>query len=130
MRLIRFALLFVALLGVSRISAQSPKGADIEFQTNIVDLGELSHEDDKQVVRLAYTNTGDLPLVVTEVRTSCTCITVQYDRKKVMPGERGSIVITMDPAKAPEGNFYRVLQVYSSARGGVKHITLKAVISN
>jgi hypothetical protein len=55
---------------------------------------------------------------------------VQYDRKKVMPGERGSIVITMDPAKAPEGNFYRVLQVYSSARGGVKHITLKAVISN
>lgn len=130
MRLIRFALLVVALLGVSRISAQSPKGADIEFQTNIVDLGELSHEDDKQVVRLAYTNTGDLPLVVTEVRTSCTCTTVQYDRKKVMPGERGSIVITMDPAKAPEGNFYRVLQVYSSARGGVKHITLKAVISN
>jgi hypothetical protein len=130
MRLIRFALLVVALLGVSKISAQSPKGADIEFQTNIVDLGELSHEDDKQVVRLAYTNTGDLPLVVTEVRTSCTCTTVQYDRKKVMPGQRGSIVITMDPAKAPEGNFYRVLQVYSSARGGVKHITLKAVISN
>jgi hypothetical protein len=130
MRLIRFALLVVALLGVSRISAQSPKGADIEFQANIVDLGELSHEDDKQVVRLAYTNTGDLPLVVTEVRTSCTCTTVQYDRKKVMPGQRGSIVITMDPAKAPEGNFYRVLQVYSSARGGVKHITLKAVISN
>ena len=130
MRLMRLALLVVALLGVSRISAQSPKGADIEFQTNIVDLGELSHEDDKQVVRLAYTNTGDLPLVVTEVRTSCTCTTVQYDRKKVMPGERGSIVITMDPAKAPEGNFYRVLQVYSSARGGVKHITLKAVISN
>jgi hypothetical protein len=126
----RLALLVVALLGVSRISAQSPKGADIEFQTNIVDLGELSHEDDKQVVRLAYTNTGDLPLVVTEVRTSCTCTTVQYDRKKVMPGQRGSIVITMDPAKAPEGNFYRVLQVYSSARGGVKHITLKAVISN
>lgn len=126
----RFALLVVALLGVSRISAQNPTGADIEFQTNIVDLGELSHEDDKQVVRLAYTNTGDLPLVVTEVRTSCTCTTVQYDRKKVMPGERGSIVITMDPAKAPEGNFYRVLQVYSSARGGVKHITLKAVISN
>lgn len=130
MRLMRLALLVVALLGVSRISAQSPKGADIEFQTNIVDLGELSHEDDKQVVRLAYTNTGDLPLVVTEVRTSCTCTTVQCDRKKVMPGERGSIVITMDPAKAPEGSFYRVLQVYSSARSGVKHITLKAVISN
>ena len=130
MRLMRFALLVVALLGVSRVSAQDPTGADIEFQTNIVDLGELSHDDDKQVVRLAYTNTGDQPLVVTEVRTSCTCTTVQYDRKRVMPGERGSIVITLDPAKAPEGNLYRVLQVYSSAHSGVKHITLKAVISN
>ena len=130
MRLMRLALLVVALLGVSRVSAQDPTGADIEFQTNIVDLGELSHDDDKQVVRLAYTNTGDQPLVVTEVRTSCTCTTVQYDRKRVMPGERGSIVITLDPAKAPEGNLYRVLQVYSSAHSGVKHITLKAVISN
>lgn len=131
MRLFRFAFVAaMALLSVSSLRAQSPKGADIEFQTNIVDLGELSHDDDKQVVRLAYTNTGDQPLVVTEVRTSCTCTTVQYDRKRVMPGERGSIVITLDPAKAPEGNLYRVLQVYSSAHSGVKHITLKAVISN
>ena len=131
MRLFRFAFVAaMALLSVSSLRAQSPKGADIEFQTNIVDLGELSHDDDKPVVRLAYTNTGDQPLVVTEVRTSCTCTTVQYDRKRVMPGERGSIVITLDPAKAPEGNLYRVLQVYSSAHSGVKHITLKAVISN
>lgn len=131
MRLFRFAFVAtMALLSVSSLRAQSPMGADIEFQTNIVDLGELSHDDDKQVVRLAYTNTGDQPLVVTEVRTSCTCTTVQYDRKRVMPGERGSIVITLDPAKAPEGNLYRVLQVYSSAHSGVKHITLKAVISN
>jgi TonB family protein len=33
MRLIRLALLVVALLGVSRVSAQNPTGADIEFQT-------------------------------------------------------------------------------------------------
>ena len=73
MKLFRFAFaVVVAMLSVCRLSADAPKGADIEFQTNVVDLGELSHDDDKQVVRLAYTNTGDLPLVVTEVRTSCT----------------------------------------------------------
>ena len=33
MRLIRFALLVVALLSLSRVSAQDPTGADIEFQT-------------------------------------------------------------------------------------------------
>lgn len=108
--------------------ADEPKGAAIEFQTKVVDLGVLSRDDDKQIVRLAFTNTGDVPLVVTEVRTSCSCTTVEHDRKKVLPSERGVITITMDPAKAPEGSFYRVLQVYSTATNGVQHITLKAEI--
>lgn len=117
----------VVMLG-GNLRAESPEGADIEFQTKVVDLGTLSQDDDKQLVRLTYTNTGDVPLVVTEVRTSCSCTTVRYDRGKVLPGERGVLNITMEPAKAPVGSFYRVLQVYSTAKSGVQHITLKAEI--
>ena len=129
MRWFQMLLLSILLLPIEA-DAQTPKGADIEFQTNVIDLGELSQEDDKQIVRLAYTNTGDVPLVVTEVRTSCSCTTVKHDRKKLLPGERAAITITMDPAKAPEGSFYRVLKVYSTASSGMKHITLKAEIKN
>ena len=110
------------------VQADEPKGAEIEFQTKIVDLGTLSRDDDKQIVRLSFKNTGDVPLVVTEVRTTCSCTTIQHDRKKVMPTERGVLTITMDPSKAPVGSFYRVLQVYSTATNGVQHITLKAEI--
>lgn len=117
----------VVMLG-GNLRAESPEGADIEFQTKVVDLGTLSQDDDKQLVRLTYTNTGDVPLVVTEVRTSCSCTTARYDRGKVLPGERGVLNITMEPAKAPVGSFYRVLQVYSTAKSGVQHITLKAEI--
>ena len=117
----------MALMLPMAVVAQSPKGADIEFSNNIVDLGVLSQDDDKQIVRLQYTNTGDVPLVVTEVRTSCTCTTVKHSRTKLLPGE---LTITMDPAKAPEGSFYRVLKVYSTATSGVKHITVKAEIKN
>jgi hypothetical protein len=129
MRWFQMLLLSILLLPIES-GAQTPKGADIEFQTNVIDLGELSQEDDKQIVRLVYTNTGDVPLVVTEVRTSCSCTTVKHDRGKLLPGERAAITITMDPAKAPEGSFYRVLKVYSTASSGVKHITLKAEIKN
>lgn len=110
------------------VCADSPKGAVIEFSTNVVDLGTLSRDDDKQIVRLSFTNTGDVPLVVTEVRTTCSCTTVQHDRRKVLPTERGVLNITMDPSKAPVGDFYRVLNVYSTATNGVQHITLKAEI--
>lgn len=123
-----FLLCIVSLVSSVVAWAEQPKGAEIEFSTKVVDLGVLSRDDDKQMVRLAFTNTGDIPLVVTEVRTSCTCTTVQHDRKKVSPTERGMLTITMDPSKAPEGSFYRVLQVHSTAINGVQHITLKAEI--
>ena len=124
-------LLLVALLALPlpKLHADEPRGADIEFATKIIDLGTLSTEDDVQVVRLAFTNTGDLPLVVTEVHTSCSCTTAEYDRRsRVMPGERGSITVRMDPRSAPTGSFYRVIAVYSTALSGTQHITLKAEI--
>lgn len=123
-----FLMCFMLLASTLTAWAQEPKGAEIEFSTKVVDLGTLSREDDKQIVRLSFTNVGDVPLVVTEVRTTCSCTTIQHDRKKVLPSERGVLTITMDPSKAPVGSFYRVLQVYSTATNGVQHITLKAEI--
>lgn len=120
----------ISLLTHGMASAQAPKGADIAFAENVVDLGTLSQEDDKQYIRLSFENCGDVPLVITEVRTSCSCTTIKYDRKPVPAGEQGTLNITVDPSKAPEGNFYRVLQVYSTAISGVKNITLKANIEN
>lgn len=121
--------LVAMLLGVG-LYAQEPRGADIEFTTNVVELGELSRSDDKSYVRLSFLNTGDVPLVVTEVRTSCSCTTIKHDRKPIPAGEQGVLNITVDPSKAPVGNFYRVLQVYSTAISGVKNITLKAEIKD
>ena len=121
-------LAIVALMCPSRLYADEPKGADIELMEKVIDMGTLSHDDDKQLLRLSFRNSGDVPLVITEVRTSCSCTTVKYDRKPVMPGESGVLNITVDPKKAPKGNFYRVLQVHSTAVSGVQNITLKAEI--
>ena len=126
----RGVLCLVAMLLGVELYAQEPRGADIEFTTNVVELGELSRSDDKSYVRLSFLNTGDVPLVVTEVRTSCSCTTIKHDRKPIAPGEQGVLNITVDPSKAPAGNFYRVLQVYSTAISGVKNITLKAEIKD
>ena len=121
--------LFVLLLfGATTLHASEPKGADIELSTALIDLGTISQDDGKQLLRLSFTNTGDVPLVVTEVRTSCSCMSVDYKREKVMPGERGTINITLNPAKAPKGQYLRVMQIYSTARSGVKRVTVKAQI--
>ena len=121
-------MLLLALLSVVSATAQEPKGADIEFQTTVVDFGSIEQDGGKQLMRLSFTNTGDVPLVVTEVRTSCSCMSVKYERKKIKPSERGVLTITLDPAKALKGQYYRVMQVFSTAKSGTKRITVKAVI--
>ena len=122
------AIVLLAMLSVPMLGAQEPTGADIEFQSSVVDLGVVAQEGGKQMVRLSFTNTGDVPLVVTEVRTSCSCMSVSYERKRVEPSERGVITVTLDPSKAPKGQYYRVMQIFSTATSGVKRITVKAVI--
>ena len=127
-RIVLLMLATVSLGLMTQLYADEPKGADIAFAENIIDLGVVAQEDDKQHLRLSFSNTGDVPLVITEVRTSCSCTTIKYDRKPVLPGQSGVLNITVDPRKAPKGNFYRVLQVHSTAVSGVQNITLKAEI--
>ena len=124
--LLYLAMLFAAVL--SPLYAEEPKGADIEFAEKVVDLGALAQDEGKQLLRVSFRNTGDVPLVVTEVRTSCSCMSVDYKREKVLPQERGTINITLNPAKAPKGQYLRVMQIYSTARSGVKRVTVKAQI--
>lgn len=103
-------------------------GARIELSSKELDLGELYTDDDKQQVRLSFRNVGDRPLVITEVRTSCSCTTVQYERRPIQPDEQSALTIIFDPKRAPEGALYRVIQMFSTSATGVEHITLKANI--
>lgn len=123
-----FTLITLFALSVSGAWATEPQGADIEFSSSVIDLGTIAQDGGKQIVRINYTNTGDLPLVVTEVRTSCSCMTISYERKKIVPSERATMTITLDPQKAPKGQYYRVMQIFSTAKSGVKRLTVKAVI--
>ena len=122
-----FATAIILAFCATALYAAEPQGAEIELSKSI-NLGTIAQEDGKQMVRLAFSNTGDLPLVITEVRTSCSCMSVDYKREKVLPGERGVINITLNPAKAPKGQYLRVMQVYSTAKSGVKRVTVKAEI--
>ena len=81
-----FVVTLIALFGHAVASAQQPKGADIELSESVVDLGTLSQDDDKQYIRLSFVSSGDVPLVITEVRTSCSCTTVKHDRKPIQIG--------------------------------------------
>lgn len=69
----------------------------------------------KRPVTVEYiiTNTGDQPLVMTNITTSCACAVAEWTKTPIAPGEKGMIKATFD-AKAL-GRFEKSVGIYSNA---------------
>jgi len=71
-------------------------GPRLVFESRVLEFGRIS--DTKLVTRsFTYTNTGDEPLTIREVRTSCRCTVPNLRRKTLSPGESGEMEVEFDP---------------------------------
>lgn len=59
------------------------------------------------------TNTGDSPLLLNEVKTSCACTVAEWPQKPIEPGQTAQIMAVFD-AKAL-GTFYKEIEIHSNA---------------
>lgn len=85
--------LFVGLLGFS-LTAQD-KVAKIEFKTETIDYGVIEKGSDG--VRIfEFTNTGNAPLIISKVSSSCGCTIPDWSKDPVMPGKSGEIQVKYD----------------------------------
>ncbi len=58
-----------------------------------------------------FTNKGQRPLIISEVRPSCGCTTPKYTKTPVYPRARGSITVTFDSSSFDEGMIYKTVAV-------------------
>lgn len=85
--------LFVGLLGFS-LSAQDT-AAKIEFKTETIDYGVIEKGSDGIRV-FEFTNTGNAPLIISKVSSSCGCTIPNWSKKPVLPGKTGEIQVKYD----------------------------------
>lgn len=65
-------------------------GPKIQFEEKSFDFGEIV-EGTYATHIFYFTNVGDKPLLLKEVRPSCGCTASEWTREPVMPGEKGMI---------------------------------------
>lgn len=63
----------------------------------------------------SFTNKGDQPLLINNIKVTCTCTKFEFPKQPVKPGEKGKIHITFD-TKGKIGWQYRTLEVFSNAK--------------
>jgi uncharacterized protein DUF1573 len=85
--------LFVGLLGFS-LTAQET-AAKIEFKTETIDYGVIEKGSDGIRV-FEFTNTGNAPLIISKVSSSCGCTIPNWSKDPVLPGKTGEIQVKYD----------------------------------
>ncbi|WP_224489808.1 DUF1573 domain-containing protein [Robertkochia flava] len=103
-------LLFVGFTCLG-VSAQE-KVAKIEFKSDVIDYGEIARGSDGVRV-FEFTNTGNAPLIISKVTSSCGCTIPKKPEEPVMPGQTGQIEVKYDTQRV--GHIRKTIMVTSNA---------------
>jgi hypothetical protein len=116
-------LVLIAL--VSLIGYASNAQAKISFKSETIDYGEIAKGSDGVRV-FEFTNTGDAPLIVTDVKSSCGCTVPKKPKGPVAAGKTGTIEVKYDTNRV--GPIRKTVTVYSNADEPIKALKIKGEV--
>lgn len=87
------AILFIGLMSFS-VNAQD-KVAKIEFKETTIDYGTIE-KGANGLRTFEFTNTGNAPLVINKVSSSCGCTVPKKPEEPILPGKTGKIEVKYD----------------------------------
>ena len=116
-------LVLIALVTLVSFSANAQ--AKISFKAETVDYGEIAKGSDGVRV-FEFTNTGDAPLIITDVKSSCGCTVPKKPDGPVAPGASSTIEVKYDTNRV--GPIRKTVTVYSNASEPIKALKIKGEI--
>ena len=121
--------LFLALVGCS-VAGFSQVGPKIEFaaKDNTIDYGTVSKATDNGVRWFEFTNTGDAPLIITNVKSTCGCTVPTKPSSPIMPGKSDKIQVKYNMST---GAIRKTISVESNAvnyENGIVALKIKGVV--
>ncbi len=114
----------IAFIGFTQLSVAQAK---IEFKAETIDYGEIDKGSDGLRI-FEFTNTGDQPLIISEVKSSCGCTVPKKPKGPVAPGESSTIEVKYDTKRV--GPIRKTITVYSNADEPIKSLKIKGKIND
>ena len=88
-----FVIVFISIFSLGMYAQD--KVAKIEFETETIDYGTIEKGSDGLRV-FKFKNTGDAPLIVSAVKSSCGCTVPKKPTAPILPGDSGEIEVKYD----------------------------------
>jgi hypothetical protein len=118
----KILILFTVLLGITLSSnAQTSQKAEFKFNKEKHDFGKIV-EGTPVGFTFEFTNIGEEPLILTEVKPTCGCTVADYTKTPVKKGQKGTIKITYNAASVAP--FNKTIVVTSNAKTPTKYLVI------
>tara|TARA_B100000900_G_scaffold264723_1_gene225871 strand:- start:5562 stop:5942 length:381 start_codon:yes stop_codon:yes gene_type:complete len=115
----RKPILFILLIFAPLALTAQASGPMINFEIETIDYGEISKGSDG-VRTFIFENTGDAPLKIQGVRSSCGCTIPKKPEVPIAPGDKGEITVRYDTNRV--GVFRKTITVNTN-------VSSKAIIA-
>lgn len=123
---------FLGIVAMTLVGAASyaQSGPKIEFKAanNTIDYGTVVKGKDSGVRSFEFTNTGNEPLVITNVRSSCGCTIPSKPEAPIMPGKSEKIEVRYNMNPGPISKTITVESNATNATGGTVHLYIKGKV--
>lgn len=110
-----FALMAMGIVNAQEVKTETTEqqnGPKIVFAEMEHNYGTIQKGGDGNC-EFSFTNTGDEPLILSNVRASCGCTTPSWTQKPVMPGKTGTIKVRYNTNNV--GGFTKTITITSNA---------------
>jgi len=120
----------LCLIAVVFISAATyaQSGAKITFKSDTVDYGTISKDEDSGLRVFEFTNTGDAPLIITDVKSTCGCTVPSKPKDPIAPGKTGKIEVKYNMNPGPIRKTITVQSNAVNVPGGTVALKLKGEV--
>ena len=118
-------LIGVSLFAFSQESnVEQTPGPYMTFEEESYDFGDINQGDKVEYV-FNFENTGDAPLIITNIKVTCGCTATDWTRDPIPPGEKSSITVKFNSTgKLNKQN--KVITIVSNASNPIPQVKIVA----
>jgi len=109
--------------------SENPVGlaAEMTFDKTFHDFGTINNGAAQETM-FSYKNTGDSPLVVTDIKSTCGCTIPSWSKEALSPGESSQFTVKFNGKGSNKVS--KSVTVFANTKKGKEIVTISAFINN
>ncbi|MBU3009947.1 DUF1573 domain-containing protein [Polaribacter vadi] len=115
-----FTLLFIAFISLATTAQE------FKFEAESINYGKINKGSNGERTFI-FTNIGDKPLIIKNIKSTCGCTVPKKPEKPIMPGEKGEIKVSYNTKIV--GGFSKSITIFSNAKNPRKVIRIKGNVN-